>query len=122
MQKEWLRLAQQEVEASIRALPEDVRAAANECPVQFETYAEASEYDSDIDEDTLGLFEGANRLDPEADLPEAMPRIRLFLDNILELAEGDHERFCREVRQTWLHEFGHYLGWDEEEVTHRGLA
>ena len=30
--------------------------------------------------------------------------------------------FLREVRITYLHELGHYFGWDEEQITNVGLA
>ena len=49
------------------------------------------------------------------------PQIILFLGNIWELAEGDEESFCDEVRTTLLHELGHYLGLDEDDLTERGL-
>jgi predicted Zn-dependent protease with MMP-like domain len=31
------------------------------------------------------------------------------------------EVFRDEVRLTYLHELGHYLGWDEDELAARGL-
>ena len=33
----------------------------------------------------------------------------------------DVDVFREEVRLTYLHELGHYLGWDEDELTARGL-
>jgi hypothetical protein len=36
-------------------------------------------------------------------------------------AEGDEEIFRDEVHTTLLHELGHYLGLDEDELTERGL-
>ena len=35
--------------------------------------------------------------------------------------EGDEEEFRFEVRTTLMHELGHYLGLDEEELDERGL-
>ena len=35
--------------------------------------------------------------------------------------EGDVEIFRDECRLTYLHELGHYLGWDEDDLTARGL-
>ena len=37
------------------------------------------------------------------------------------IAEEDEEIFCDEVHTTYLHELGHYLGLDEDELTERGL-
>ena len=73
------------------------------------------------EEDLLGLFVGATiSEDGEAcDLP---PSIRLFAENIRDAAEGDAAVFRREVRKTLLHEIGHYLGLDEDDLELRGLA
>ncbi|HSJ04813.1 MAG TPA: metallopeptidase family protein [Verrucomicrobium sp.] len=125
-----LRLAEIEVERVMTRLPEDVREAAGECMVTFETAADsldAGEADSGNGDDgdvseLLGLFEGFSRLDPEPAGPEEMPRVRLFLDNLWDFAEGDEQEYRREVRITYLHELGHYLGWGEEEVEALGLG
>ena len=113
-------LAQGEVQRALGKLPPDVRGAAKECAVHFEEMAALDE--PDLDEDTLGLFEGNNRLDPPPSEPAEMPRIRLFMDNLWDFAEGDDEFFRDEVRITFLHELGHYLGWDEAKIEEMGLA
>ena len=62
--------------------------------------------------------------DSVAEFAEAQPlppQIVLFLENILDYAEGDPAAFRDEVRLTYLHELGHYLGWDENEIAQRGL-
>jgi len=41
--------------------------------------------------------------------------------NLWDFAEGDAEAFREEVRLTYLHELGHFLGWDEDQVAARGL-
>jgi predicted Zn-dependent protease with MMP-like domain len=43
------------------------------------------------------------------------------LENLRDFAEGDEVIFREEVRTTFLHELGHYLGLDEDELTERGL-
>ena len=48
--------------------------------------------------------------------------IRLFIENLRDEAEDDPERFRQEVRTTLLHELGHYLGLDEDELERRNLA
>lgn len=117
-----LRLAEAEVQRTMEKLPEDVRDAAGECVVTFEDIADAVAEDETLAEDLLGLFEGYSRLDPLPAGPADMPRIRLFLDNLWEFAGQDEREFRREVRITWLHELGHYLGWGEEEVEALGLG
>ena len=49
------------------------------------------------------------------------PQIILFLENLWDFAEGDESVFREEVATTLLHELGHYLGLDEDELTDRGL-
>jgi predicted Zn-dependent protease with MMP-like domain len=120
--KKLVRLAETEVARALGRLPADVRDAAAECPVTFETIADAIEADAALDDDLLGLFEGLNRLDPAPGDPADMPRIRLFLDNLWDYSEGDELDYRREVRKTWLHELGHYLGWDEAQVEALGLG
>ena len=50
------------------------------------------------------------------------PRIRIWLENLWDVAEGDMASFRAEVRTTLLHEIGHVLGWDEEDLEERGLG
>jgi predicted Zn-dependent protease with MMP-like domain len=59
-----------------------------------------------------------------AELSEANPtppQILLYLDNLWDYAGADPETFAEEVRVTYLHELGHFLGWDEEDLAARGL-
>ncbi len=117
-----LRLAEGEVERVRARLPEDVRVAAEACPVWFESIEDALMEDESLAEDLLGLFEGLSRLEPEPGSPGDMPRIRLFLDNLWAMAGADDREYRREVRITYLHELGHYLGWGEEEIEALGLG
>ena len=106
--------AEEELKAVTRVLPEDVQQAAAKVPVTMEERP-----DETLEGDELGLFEGAPAME-EAD-PGDLPRIRLFLLNLWEWVEKDEEDFRDEVGITFLHELGHYLGWDEEDVSRRGL-
>lgn len=49
-------------------------------------------------------------------------RIRLWLENIADYCDGDPEAYVEEVEITLLHEIGHALGWDEDDLDERGLA
>ena len=53
--------------------------------------------------------------------PDEMPRITLFVDTLAQVANYQRKAFLREVRVTYLHELGHYFGWDEEELAEVGL-
>ena len=112
-------LAATEVEATLESLPRPVRERAEKLPVTFEGQPNAGLQADGIEIDTLGLFTGPEFAEEShATLP---PQIILFLENIWDFAEGDEEIFREEVRTTFLHELGHYLGLDEDELTDRGL-
>ena len=48
-------------------------------------------------------------------------QIILYLENILEECEEAGTGFSEEVRRTYLHELGHYLGLDEDALAARDL-
>ena len=112
-------LALAEVEKTLDSLPGPLRERAEKLPVIFERQPSAELQEEGIEVDTLGLFTGAEFAE-ENDVP-LPPQIILFLENIWGLVETDEKHFCDEVRTTYLHELGHYLGLDEEELTERGL-
>lgn len=115
-------LARQVVAAAERRLPAEVRAVAASVPVCYESTPNAGILAEGWEPDILGLFvgheHGGELRSDGAPLP---PQILLFLDNLWDYAEGDEAAFRDEVRLTYLHELGHYLGWDEDEIARRGL-
>jgi predicted Zn-dependent protease with MMP-like domain len=113
------RWANEELKALTKVLPPDVQRAAAKVPVSIEEKPGAGPFDDELAGDELGLFEGPSAMD-EAD-PAELPRIRLFLANLWDWVEHDEQDFRDEVGTTFLHELGHYLGWDEDDVNARGL-
>ena len=112
-------LALSEVEMTLEALPEPLRERAAKLPVIFERHPNAELQAEGIEADTLGLFTGAEFVE-ENDVP-LPPQVILFLENLWGFAETNEKHFREEVRTTFLHELGHYLGLDEGELTDRGL-
>ena len=112
-------LAVEEVEATLADLPEALLEKARALPVTMERVPNAGLQADGIEADTLGLFVGPDFAD-EGAVPMP-PQIILFLDNIWEQAERDEDAFLDEVHTTYLHELGHYLGLDEDDLTERGL-
>ena len=112
-------LALSEIEATLAALPEPLREGAEKLPVTFERVPNAGLQADGIEADTLGLFTGAEFA--EEGMVPLPPQIILFLENLWDFAEGDEEIFREEVHTTYLHELGHYLGLDEDDLTERGL-
>ena len=113
------RWADEELKLLIKVLPADVQAAAHKVPVAMEEKPGLGAFDDELEGDELGLFEGPSAME-ESD-PGELPRIRLFLANLWDWVEQDEQDFRDEVGTTFLHELGHYLGLDEEELTARGL-
>ena len=114
-------LAHAEVQATLAALPEPLRDRARALPVTFERRPNAAQRRDGIAEDTLGLFVGSEfAYEDMAALP-LPPQIILFLHNLWDFAEADEELFREEVHTTYLHELGHYLGLDEDDLFDRGL-
>lgn len=115
------KLADAKVTATLSDLPGDLRRRAMAVPVTFEHTPHAAFIAEGIEPDTLGLFTGpafGEELEAAAPLP---PQIILYLENLWDFAEADKEVFVAEVRTTYLHELGHYLGLDENDLTERGL-
>jgi len=124
MQPPWeqlKKLAAEEVESTLSALPASLRQRAAALPVTFE-HAPNSDFVADgIEPDTLGVFTGPAFADEEQAASPLPPQIILFLDNLWDFAEQHEEIFCDEVHTTYLHELGHYLGLDEDDLLKRGL-
>lgn len=115
-------LAEEVVRSAQARLPAELRAAAASLPVCCEPVPNDDILAEGWEPDILGLFVGHEHGGDLFDSVQPLPsQILLFLDNIWGLAEGDEGVFRDEVRLTYLHELGHYLGWDEDEVARRGL-
>jgi predicted Zn-dependent protease with MMP-like domain len=119
--KQLRTLAMEEVEATLAALPGPLREKAKELPVTFKPRPNDAQCADGIEPDTLGLFIGPEYAFEETTLSPVPPQIILFLGNIWELAEGDEGIFGDEVHRTFMHELGHYLGLDEDDLFDRGL-
>jgi predicted Zn-dependent protease with MMP-like domain len=112
-----LRLAEAEFADTMASLPREVREALRPVPVIFEEFPSPEAIADGIDPDQLGVFES---LDVGAGLPEPA-RIVLWLGNHWEMCEAREVTYREEVRVTLLHEFGHFLGWNEVDLFERGL-
>ncbi len=104
-----------------KRLPPELRAHAQKVPVVFHDWPSEAILGDEFEPDILGMFVG-DPLGASSEGTQALPtQILLFLENILDYAEGDEGIFRDEVRLTYLHELGHFFGWDEDEVAARGL-
>lgn len=114
-------LALTEVEATLAELPAPLRERARHLPVSLERKPQADFIAEGIEADSLGLFTGPAFGEEEHASSPVPPQIFLFLENLWDFAEGDEEIYLEEVHTTYLHELGHYLGLDEDDLTERGL-
>ena len=106
----------------LASFPPDLRKAARQCAVSLEEIPGREPHDEELEGDELGLFEGASLLEAAEGDFDSLPRVRLFLRNLWEWVEEDEDGFREEVAITFLHEIGHYFGWDEDEIDARGLG
>jgi len=122
MNLDWQKLcaiATAKVDAILAAFPKPLRERASKVAVTFERQPNEDLQADGIELDTLGLFVGPEFAEEEhVPMP---PQIILFLENIWELADGNEKLFREEIRTTFLHELGHYLGLDEDDLAAREL-
>ena len=116
------RIAKTEVEALRLQLPREMARQAAEVPVvMLPRPTKAMVRDDGIDPDLLGLFVGPSCAEGVESGDPLPPEILLFLENLWDYADGDEEIFREEVRVTYYHELGHYLGLEEDDLEDRGL-
>jgi len=123
METDWYALADKEAQAVFAALPPDLRGCIANLAITLDPNPRPDEeVEEGDDEDLLGLFVGPSYAEVNEDADPTPSAIRLFVENIRAEAEDDPARFRQEVRTTLLHELGHYLGLDEDELDKRGLS
>lgn len=116
------RIAKTEVAALRLRLPREMARPAAEVPVvMLPRPTKAMVRDDGVEPDLLGLFVGPSCAEGVESGDPLPPEILLFLENIWDYADGDEEIFREEVRVTYYHELGHYLGLEEDDLEDRGL-
>lgn len=116
-----LAMAEEEVGRTLTSLPSPVRRRAAGLPVTYEAYPGDAIVADGFDPDLLGLFVG-NAINASFESDETLPaQIILFLESLWDYSDGDEAIYREEVRRTYLHELGHYLGLDEEDLADRDL-
>ena len=114
-------IAADTVGAAQRQLPPNLRVLARGVAVHYERAPAPDVLAEGFEPDILGLFTGTPFGAELADTSPAPPQIILYLESLWDFAEEEVDVFREEVRLTYLHELGHFLGWDEDEVAARGL-
>jgi len=105
-------------------LPEQFKKLLTAVPILVEERPSETLVREGFDPRSLGLFEGPTR--EERGGPNTAPaptRIVLYAANLAAFVDpNDTEELAREIEVTLLHEIGHYLGLDEEELDALGLG
>lgn len=105
----------------IAELPPDLRTLAEQVPVYCEWEMAEHWLEEGVADDSMGIFSGPALNEPiDPDCLES-PSITFFLAELWDYCGEDLPTFDEEVRITYIHEFGHYLGLDESELEARGL-
>jgi predicted Zn-dependent protease with MMP-like domain len=114
-------IAQREVDRVVESLPAPLREKARGVVVTLQRAPGAELIDEGWDPDLLGLFNGSEYAGGHDGGFQLPPQMFLFVDNLWEYADEDARLFRDEVRRTYLHELGHYLGLDEDDLAARDL-
>lgn len=114
-------IADHEVATTLDELPDEIRALAERIPVLHYHLPSAEILGEQFEPDILGMFVGPPHSETGGDTNDMPSQILLFLGNLWEFAEADRQIFADEVHITYLHELGHYFGWDEDDLAARDL-
>lgn len=117
-----LRLAPEEferlVEKALDDLPEEFAGALENLAVVIQDEPDpelVAEYGFDPEEELLGLYEGVPLPDRDTFYQSLPDRISIYRGPILRSCRSRRE-IVREVRDTVVHEIGHYFGLDDDEM------
>ncbi len=114
------------VDEAMAALPDDLREVLAGCAVIVDDWADDALREElggiEIGETPYGLYDGTpvgERVssDPTPHLPD---RILLFRGPLLE-DFPDREELAEQIVITLMHELGHMIGFDEDDLEERGL-
>jgi predicted Zn-dependent protease with MMP-like domain len=103
----------------LRSLPTDLRTESKKIIVS--TQDMPLEQDDDSDDEILGIFEGVSLNDRSTmQVLSGHDRIMLFRIPLASSCTTLTD-LKKEIRLTLVHELGHYLGYNEQELADRGL-
>jgi len=107
----------------LHSLPRVIRDAVGEVPVLVEPKPTRgmAEHEPVINPEILGLFVGVS-VGHKLAGPGGYGNVVLLFQRNLERSGGSRQEVSKELKITLLHEYGHYLGFDEEELEHLGLG
>lgn len=114
---------ERDLEEVIKTLPKPIAGALKQVAIVIEDLPsrELLEGEEELAPDILGLFVGASLREVSVfDSPHEPNVVYLFQRNLERMA-ASREELLEEARVTLIHEIGHYLGLDEDDLADRGL-
>jgi predicted Zn-dependent protease with MMP-like domain len=107
----------------LESMPDVIRETIVQVPVLVESKPSAAvaERAPQVTPDIVGLFVGST-VGEKVNAPSGYPDVVLLFQRNLERGGRSRTEVAREIKITLLHEYGHYLGFDEEELEHLGLG
>ena len=108
------------VEKALDSLPDDFAALLDNVAVVVEEEPSADDLaevgmEPDEADDLFGLYQGVNLLERDSAYSALPDRVTIFRGPILRACSSRRE-VVREVRDTVIHELGHYFGMEEEQM------
>jgi len=107
----------------VKELPPPIAGAVSELTMVIEDLPsrELLAGDEHLAPDILGLFVGASLREASVWNTPSEPNIIYLFKRNLERVAASRDELIEEARVTLIHEIGHYLGLDEEDLAERGL-
>jgi predicted Zn-dependent protease with MMP-like domain/Flp pilus assembly protein TadD len=122
-------LSQEEFDAALEdaltAIPEEVRSYLSNVAIAVEelpSIEDLTDSDPPLSPSILGLFRGAAYGQKGSDPWSHFPSSIVLYQKNLERFARDRDDLIEEIGITLVHEVGHFLGLDEEDLWERGLA
>jgi predicted Zn-dependent protease with MMP-like domain len=114
---------ERDLEEVIRDLPERITAALRDVPIVIEDLPPRDMLSDGehLAPDILGLFVGTSLSEASVFQPAPTPNVVYLFKRNLERVSSSREELLDEARVTLVHEIGHYLGLDEDDLLERGL-
>jgi predicted Zn-dependent protease with MMP-like domain len=114
---------ERDLEVVLRDLPPEIAAVLRDVPIMIEDLPskEMLAGPEPLAPDILGLFAGAARPETSVFDPTTGPTAVYLFQRNLERIAASREELLEEARITLVHEIGHYLGLDEDDLAERGL-
>ena len=103
--------ATQVLDQTVQALPGPIRAEVGKLTILLDVFP------PEEDAENLGFYHGFT----PGEVADSEKCVQLFVGSICNYCEEEGLDFEEEVRLTFLHELGHHLGLDEDDIEMRGL-